>query len=63
MIPKSLHTVTAIVNVARAIIVLNGNTSNADAISAALVILGHADSADTYGLADKARKALAKVLP
>lgn len=59
-LPKSLHTVTVLVNVARAVADLDGTMTCDDALSAARAILGYADSPDTYGLADKARAVLNK---
>jgi hypothetical protein len=56
-LPKSLHTVTVLVNVAR---VLRAPTETAEsAVSRALIVLGYADTPDAYGLADKARAVLA----
>lgn len=58
-IPKSLHTVTVLVAVAREIRAYRENTDS-DAVTDALAILGYADSPDTYQLADKARAILAR---
>lgn len=58
-IPKSLHTVTVLVAVAR----LDMAARNSDAHSAvheALHVLGYANSPDIYGLAAKARAILAR---
>ena len=66
MLPKSLHTVTVIVNVARecdrtAIAVAANSTVRAyDAVKNALLVLGYQSAEDTYGLADKARAQLAR---
>jgi len=61
-IPKSLHTVTVIVAVART---MKGapRQNMADcalAVSYALDVLGYSDTPDTYGLADKAAAILAR---
>ena len=59
-LPKSLHTVTVLVNVARAIAALNGRGREpAEYVDTALSVLGYAGTPDAYGLADKARAILA----
>jgi len=57
-LPKSLHTVTVLVNVAR-LYQSFGNALDAS-LEAALQALGYAGAADTYELAAKARAVLAK---
>jgi hypothetical protein len=57
-IPKSLHTVTVLVAVAR-IYMTQGMDYNA-ATAAAERALGYGNSPDTYALADKARAILDK---
>lgn len=68
MLPKSLHTVTVLVNVARECD-RNARMINCvhmqrarDAVNAAMQVLGYppADTADAYGLADRAVAILAK---
>jgi hypothetical protein len=59
MIPKSLHTVTVLVNVAREILLRGdyGNTSPLRcmlAVDKARRILGYADTPDVYSLAARA---------
>jgi hypothetical protein len=67
MIPKSLHTVTALVNLARHLQDCNHYTGPRSAtaaayVSQAAVILGYGEGAlDTYNLMGKAAAALAKV--
>lgn len=62
MIPKSLHTVTVIVAVARELAALGSRPQYGDHVADAVAVLGYADAHDAYGLADKARKALAKAV-
>lgn len=57
-IPKSLHTVTVLVAVAR--IYTDGGHERAHAVTLALHALDYTDSPDTYQLADKARAILAR---
>jgi len=57
-IPKSLHTVTVLVAVARA--AYDEGLNAQEAIADALAVLGYANTPDTYQLADKARKVLAR---
>jgi hypothetical protein len=58
-LPKSLHTVTVLVNVARH---YQANIGGDDvfAVNQALRILGYTDSPDDYGLANAALKQLAR---
>lgn len=63
MIPKSLHTVTVIVAIARELAALGSRPQYGDHVADAVAVLGYACTSDTYGLADKARKVLAKVAP
>lgn len=56
-LPKSLHTVTAIVRVARYAQMLD-EMSDADAVKTALDVLGYAGAPDPHGLAAKALKAM-----
>jgi hypothetical protein len=59
MIPKSLHTVTALVNVAR--ILRAPGESAASAVDRAAIVLGYgAGSVDQYGLLAKATATLGK---
>jgi hypothetical protein len=61
MIPKSLHTVTAIVNVARMFPELLHAQHYYAAASAAAAVLGYPhDVEDTYGLITRAAAALQK---
>lgn len=60
MIPKSLHTVTALANVARELRDMGIRPRYRDYVADALAILGYSEDADAYGLADKARKVLAR---
>lgn len=55
---KSLHTVSAIVSVAHHLVVTG--QSDGDPVVGALRILGYADAADPYQLADRAREILAR---
>ena len=57
-LPKSLHTVTAIVRVAETMMEVDNHTSSRRAIESALSILGYAGAPDPHGLAAKALKAL-----
>lgn len=59
---KSLHTVTALVNVGREALRYHVNGDVSSAIQNAARILGYADAADPYGLQDKARAILAAEL-
>ncbi len=56
-IPKSLHTVTVLVNVARVIQRVTDET-NSSAVQSARLALGYGDTPDTYDLAAKAVKAM-----
>jgi hypothetical protein len=58
MIPKSLHTVTALVNVARYIRTPTGTAE--DAVIRATILLGYTDAPDPHGLIARAIAALAK---
>lgn len=58
-LPKSLHTVTVLVNVARIFQKMTGAAAD-EAIRLALGSLGYADAPDVYELAAKARAVLAK---
>lgn len=65
MIPKSLHTITALANVARFLIERNGVTPQSLAEAKGLcidaaIILGYAHHSDDYGLIDKAAAVIAK---
>ena len=60
-LPKSLHTVTAIVAVARYYRATNDGVTSKDAVFAALAILGYGNlekDQDQYGLVDKAASIL-----
>lgn len=54
MIPKSLHTVTVLVAVARLLRERNPDCNWNDAVYYARVSLGYADSPDLYGLCAQA---------
>jgi hypothetical protein len=56
-IPKSLHTITVIVNVART---MPAHDNPYERIESALAILGYAGTPDPYGLKDKAAGILSK---
>lgn len=60
MIPKSLHTVTVVVAIARELRDMGIRHQYRDHVADALAILGYSEDADAYGLADKARKVLAR---
>jgi hypothetical protein len=60
MIPKSLHTVTVLVNVARKLRTIHCNLSPRSLISEAVAVLGYGDTPDVYGLATKAVAILEK---
>lgn len=66
MIPKSLHTITALANVARHMMNVSGTADDianhaAFYVDRAAEILGYpADSTDTYGLKAKAAATLSK---
>lgn len=68
MIPKSLRTVTVLVAIARTFATWPDVPADQldnmlrVAVNEALHVLGYADAPDAYGLADKARKALAQVV-
>jgi hypothetical protein len=57
-LPKSLHTITVLVNVAR--IYLDGGHERAHCVSLALAALGYDGTPDTYELASKARAILTR---
>lgn len=60
-LPKSLHTVTALVNVAIALRSARGVAiSNVDAVTDALIALGYRNTPDEYNLASAAVKILDK---
>lgn len=62
MIPKSLHTVTALVNVARFVALNDCTTAPANAIALAASVLGYTDSTpDIHGLKAKAVAVLKRV--
>lgn len=72
MIPKSLHTITALANVARnvlaqhpdAVRLIDDPAKRADwAVGVALAILGYADADDTYNLRAKAAATIATAAP
>lgn len=57
MIPKSLHTITAIARVAQHVLATDPEMADADVLTAcdwAAQILGYANVADDYGLIAKA---------
>jgi hypothetical protein len=60
-LPKSLHTVTVLVNVARHLQRTNNETRHS-AVTSAMILLGYSytDTADPYGLAARAVKELSK---
>ena len=58
MIPKSLHTVTALVNVARELRLMGVD----DPIGTAASVLGYSRLADPYGLCAKAEALLNKTV-
>ena len=55
---KSLHTVTVIVRVAKALRPLHPNSTPEQQVELALMVLGYVDAADPYGLAQAALKQL-----
>lgn len=58
-LPKSLHTVTVLVAVARHLEAFGRVTGDGtDPVGDALAILGYSDTPDAYGLAAKARALL-----
>lgn len=59
-LPKSLHTVSALVNVARALLEIQPAMSPTLAAVRALAILGYHPADDTHGLVDVAIRKLAK---
>ena len=60
-LPKSLHTVTVLVNVARLLqFSATERVSDQEAIASALVFLGYANCNDMYNLAGAALKAMGK---
>lgn len=60
-LPKSLHTVTVLVTMARMILESGQETTNAGAVLAASLMLGYTESMDTYGLRDAAVKKLNRI--
>lgn len=61
MIPKSLHTVTVLVNVSNILADVYGPTvSNAELVDLAAAHLGYGDAADVYSLKGQAVKKLDK---
>lgn len=62
MIPKSLHTVTVLVRIARTVkgAPIQNAADCALRVNYALNVLGYADAPDAYGLADKACAILAR---
>jgi hypothetical protein len=60
ILPKSLHTVTVLANVAEDLIATGRFKAPRAAVKAVLGMLGYADTPDTYGLADKAVAVLEK---
>ncbi len=59
-IPKSLHTLTVIVNVARVLDLELVGACGGDSVTAALDVLGYTGAPDEHQLASKARAILAK---
>lgn len=55
-LPKSLHTVTVLVNVARIMLGTDQADTREQAINIALRSLGYGDAEDPYGLREKALK-------
>lgn len=53
-IPKSLHTITSLVNVARFLMQERAGLVPSAAVLRAAEILGYGNAADPYGLRDKA---------
>lgn len=51
---KSLHTISAIQNVARHLLQCGTAADNESAVAGAVAVLGYAGAADEYGLAAKA---------
>ena len=62
-VPKSLHTVTVLVAMARLILDNKPHYTPYDAVYAAIQSLGYAAEADHYSLAQQAFKKLLKVTP
>lgn len=61
MIPKSLHTVTVLVNVSLILADVYGQSvSNTELVDLAAAHLGYADAPDVYSLKDQAVKKLDK---
>lgn len=60
MLPKSLHTVTVIVAIARKLAALGCRPQYGDYVADAVAVLGYVGAPDAYGLADRARKVLAR---
>lgn len=60
MIPKSLHTVSSLVNLARHLAAQQGRAALPTDIRAAANILGYAGTADVHGLLEIAARKLAK---
>lgn len=61
MIPKSLHTVTVLVNVAKILEDVYGKEcSSAELVELAATCLGYGDETDTYSLKEQAVKKLNK---
>ena len=59
MIPKSLHTVTVLVTLAK-LLKAQHSYPNWKAVAEAAIVLGYALDQDTYGLMDAAEKKLNK---
>lgn len=55
---KSLHTVTAIVQVARLLKSVHVTYDNAEAVACALIVLGYEGASDPYDLAARALASL-----
>lgn len=62
-VPKSLHTVTVLVAMARLILDAKPHYTPFDAVYAALSTLGYPAESDHYSLAQQAFKKLSKVAP
>lgn len=60
MIPKSLHTVTALVNLAKHLMEYNDDAPIENCVYKAVHILGYTDTPDVHGLIAQALKKLTK---
>lgn len=59
-IPKSLHTVTVLVAIAREISILRHPYSVEESVASAVCILGLEDAPDVYGLREQAIRKLSR---